>query len=67
MKITKENLEKRPSLWFWDIGDTTVYMIDEGIVWLLTDGGEWLKSSWTLNDENLLSSWATSREFIEWL
>ena len=42
-------------------------MIDEGIVWLLTDGGEWLKSSWTLNDENLLSSWATSREFIEWL
>ena len=67
MKISKENLEKRPSLWFWDVGDTIVYMIDNGTIWLLTDGGEWLKSSWTLNDENLLSSWATSREFIEWL
>ncbi len=67
MKITKENLEKRPSLWFWNVGTTTVYMIDNDIIWLLTDAGKWVESSWELNDENLLSSWVTSREFIEWL
>lgn len=67
MKITKENLKKRPSLWFWDVDDTMVYMINNGTIWLLNKGGEWVKSSWELGDENLLSSWVTSREFIEWL
>lgn len=67
MKISKENLEKRPSLWFWNVRTTTVYMIDNGIIWLLTDAGEWVESTWKINDENLMSSWVTSREFIEWL
>ena len=67
MKITKENLEKRPSLWFWNVGTTTVYMIDNDIIWLLTNEGEWVESAWKINDENLLSSWVTTKEFIEWL
>lgn len=67
MKISKENLEKRPSLWFWNVGTTTVYMIDNDIIWLLTDAGEWVESAWKINDENLLSSWVTTKEFIEWL
>ena len=67
MKISKENLEKRPSLWFWNVGTTTVYMIDNDIIWLLTDAGEWVESAWEIDDEDLLSSWVTTKEFIEWL
>lgn len=67
MKITKENLKKRPSLWFWNVGTTTVYMIDNDIIWLLTNEGEWVESVWKINDKNLLSSWVTTKEFIEWL